>query len=1197
MFSNSNASFETYESILQDDDDDNIGDSQKQTIIQTPCDEEISSSDEPKTPQTTSNGTHDNRWNALKSIAQQPETSVKKENAQSPTKETAKLEKTTTKDICVKDKDHPFLSNSISSLNGRESNQSISPSNENSNEQKDSKEDDQKLSLNDLLQELRNKENSKDITLESVKWSSTDSQLQLIPILVKSFDGSLIQLQVSLEDSVQVIIQSLGEAAQTCYITSYYLQVNGKKVDEYITLSDIADLQPHSTFTMVEDTYDEKSARLHVRRVREILLSTVRYDAPNSCLLPKFSYEKDFTPIKDKKTGLPHIDTSIVSFYPPTPPTINCLSKISFSGWNPPPGNRRLVGDFFYLEIVFLEKNCTYHITACPNGFFVNETTSEKFDPRPNSKFKLHHSLIQLFQEISATFKKEFERLLSARQEKDAFEIYPVPFKLSPWVASSQKHTYDSNRSEDTFLSSCESDGHFRDWNEEFQSSKELPCNTIRERIIRDHAIIKVNNDFVEAATKGACAVINKAVPPLNPMDPKPVQMYIYNNIFFSYAIDTENKYEEVEGRYTYTSANNDLKGVMYYNDNFVDGLYTLATAIIDYRGFRMVAQSMIPGIFSPSTVVYNCTDFDKDPKFMELIEASGNKMRIPSHEIVDKNGKKITISCSAPTKGIIGTDGRRYIIDLCRVTPQDANFKGPKNVMAILRTEFLSILNEANILNNEGTKMMLNPDTFAYSNLGGTEEQKKGDEEIIENAASFLLEVLIPNLIQEFNSFVSVPVDGSTLTTLMHHRGINMRYLGFISLFTASTPFIQDLCIREMIVRAAKHILREILIETELSLLAPSIAHFLNCFLGTPNKGRRTNVKKKKKKTKQKGPAFNYTHSSLWKKIKVKVEERFQYDSLPEDIWQTLSILKHKGKRVDGKISCLRNFLQKMGIQIAQKDYDFSSETPFESEDITDIVPVVKHALPKTADGHDLLEAGVSYLAQGKLDVAFELLSEALVIFSQVYGPMHQATAICFSNMAMVLYQSGDPAEAAIYQQKAVIINERVQGLDHHETAQSYGNLALFCHKVGKAKLALNYIERALYLGYLACGVMHPDNGTSFTNIGMILQDLGEVDTSLNYFLKALECNESLSGPDNMLLTAAICHAIAVDYSLLNEYKLALQYEKRNYSIMLKVLEDENDPRIKESNDLLKQYTAKAVSQQMSQRLKSKQNQKTNNK
>ena len=61
-------------------------------------------------------------------------------------------------------------------------------------------------------------------------------------------------------------------------------------------------------------------------------------------------------------------------------------------------------------------------------------------------------------------------------------------------------------------------------------------------------------------------AVINKTVAPLNPLDPKPVQMYIYNNIFFSYAIDTDDRYEEVEGRYTYASANNDLKGVMMYN-------------------------------------------------------------------------------------------------------------------------------------------------------------------------------------------------------------------------------------------------------------------------------------------------------------------------------------------------------------------------------------------------------------------------------------------------------------------------------------------------------------------------------------------------------------------------------------------------------------------------------------------------------
>ncbi len=46
--------------------------------------------------------------------------------------------------------------------------------------------------------------------------------------------------------------------------------------------------------------------------------------------------------------------------------------------------------------------------------------------------------------------------------------------------------------------------GNMRDWNEEYQACKELPANTIQERIIRDRAIVKVHNDFVESATRGA---------------------------------------------------------------------------------------------------------------------------------------------------------------------------------------------------------------------------------------------------------------------------------------------------------------------------------------------------------------------------------------------------------------------------------------------------------------------------------------------------------------------------------------------------------------------------------------------------------------------------------------------------------------------------------------------------------------------
>jgi protein TIF31 len=139
-------------------------------------------------------------------------------------------------------------------------------------------------------------------------------------------------------------------------------------------------------------------------------------------------------------------------------------------------------------------------------------------------------------------------------------------------------------------------------------------------------------------------------------------------------------------------------------------------------------------------------------------------------------------------------------------------------------------------------------------------------------------------------------------------------------------------------------------------------------------------------------------------------------------------------------------------------------------------------------------LEAGKTFVAQGRLDIAYELLSEALAIFHQVYGPMHADTANCYSNLAMVLYNAKDMTQALEHQQKAVIIHERVLGLDHHDTAQSYvratvvrliykfmqANLALFCHNMGKPALALGYAKRALYLGILVSGVNHPDTATT---------------------------------------------------------------------------------------------------------------------
>lgn len=180
------------------------------------------------------------------------------------------------------------------------------------------------------------------------------------------------------------------------------------------------------------------------------------------------------------------------------------------------------------------------------------------------------------------------------------------------------------------------------------------------------------------------------------------------------------------------------------------------------------------------------------------------------------------------------------------------------------------------------------------------------------------------------------------------------MRYLGIVAKkCDGSLPFLKQLCEREMIVRAVKHILRSILSETDTAHLAPSIAHFFNCFLGActaksnnsnnsnnsnSTTSRRAAPKKKKKKAqKGKGPAFALTAASLWTAIQTQIQQRFRYFDISD---------AHRYNTQP--LSTLRNLCLKMGIQITAKDYDFSAEQPFMTEDIIDLFPVVKHSMPK---------------------------------------------------------------------------------------------------------------------------------------------------------------------------------------------------------------------------------------------------------
>ena len=923
---------------------------------------------------------------------------------------------------------------------------------------------------------------------------------------------------------------------------------------------------------------------------------------------------------------------------------ISCLNSISFSGWNPPPKYRKLAGDLVYLTVSTLE-NRTLHITGSSKGFYVNSSSNATFNPTISDKDKsigTCYTLVGLLNQLSPLFKKNFQKVLHEAFSRHPFEMFPVPVPIHSWVGKKEKHTVDLNRSEESLNVTPDPEfrGLLRDWNEEYQTCKELPKETIQERIVRDRALFKVNADFVEAAVKGASLIVDKSIPPINPLDNEKSFMYIYNNIFFSYAMDGRDLYKEYGGdKAAYVSVNNDLKGVKLLNKADVKGLYTLATAIIDYRGHRVVAQSIIPGILQreqTSNVVYGSIDngenINSDNTFHDLLVSASKSLHLKEHKVTDASGKSVTLVTPVESKGIIGTDTRKYILDLVRLTPRDANYDGKENLLTVIRPELISAylehLRQQELLKRRQEKEKLKKeqqqqesttttDTTSTASSEGkkeeevvenksseegkkeeetpavgeetkeeieeemeeeieikfggfnpnvmcgykvSEEEVEGDTALVKEISTFLKETMIPIFIEDLAWITPLPLDGETLTKSLHSHGINIRYLGHIAKVADKIHILKELVLREMITRSAKHIFRSIIRDTKDHKLSIVITNLLNCLLG--------NIKSSLKEDKKN----KYSTQSIWEQIVKETKDRFNYE-LPTSRDSYLNgIIRN--------IPTLRSICTKVGIKVESRDFEFSMDSPFLVEDILELYPVVKHTDPQSYDGSNLLEAGKSFLSQGRLDIAYELLTQALAIFHQVYGPMHKDTAACYGHLSTVLYHAKDLTQSLDNQEKSTIINERVEGLDKYDTIHSYLNLALLSHSMGKHKAALQYVHHALYLTRLVGGKNHPDSATVYINIASMLQEQQLHKSAIDYYQEALAIYESLIGTNN-LQTAAIYHAIAIAYSQIGAFKEALVYEKKNYTILHEKVGDE-DIRTVESNICLKQFTSKAVQMQI---------------
>jgi protein TIF31 len=539
-----------------------------------------------------------------------------------------------------------------------------------------------------------------------------------------------MNVMVSTQEQVQDVRQSIIETPDTFQYTCFHLEHNGQRINDFVELSEVKDLAPDSEISLIEDPYTEKEARTHVIRIRELIGAAGDRSEQQLGISAGISlHDERFGPLKAKAqaegnpldgfdlSSPPTLQSILPGNAQPLPKTIKSLAV---SAWNPPPHHLRQRGHLLYLQLTTNEGD-QHHITASTTGFFVSKSSSNKFDPFPKPAPKNHasHSLLSLITILSPSFNDVFVEFQKINGQKDLLTTFPFQNAIpaSPWLVpcsvtqNAQQHP-DLTRSQETFLVAG-SDGaeNLRDWNEEFQTTRELPRDTLQDRVFRERLTSKLFADYNDAAAKGAVLVARGEVAPLNPTEGADAQIFIYNNIFYSYGCDGVQTFASEGGdEAARVAVGKDVAGVKAVNQLDIPGLFTPGTVIVDYLGKRIVAQSIVPGIFKQREPGEHQIDYGgvegrdivtENPAFVEVFEKLSKAMRVKKHAVWDKEGKRHDLEGSVETKGLLGTDGRKYVLDLYRITPldvvwaeevevtEDSNHSYPHR-MAVLRLELV---------------------------------------------------------------------------------------------------------------------------------------------------------------------------------------------------------------------------------------------------------------------------------------------------------------------------------------------------------------------------------------------------------------------------------------------------------------------------------------------------------------------------
>ncbi|KAK6454028.1 protein TIF31 [Scheffersomyces xylosifermentans] len=846
------------------------------------------------------------------------------------------------------------------------------------------------------------------------------------------------------------------------------------------------------------------------------------------------------------------------------------IKSLSISQWSPVPAFQKVKGDLLYLTLQTLE-NETFNITCHFSGFFVNRSSTVNFNPeiKVNEKGSIHKNylLFNLVDSLSASFSKTLEEnevnLSTSSEHPETYLLPNNSFLATPWIVNADvlKNYPDVSRSQLPLISNgVDGSDYVKDWNEDIQSVRELPTSTIQERILREKLIQKALFDFTKTATETSIHIVKGNLTPMNPSEEEDKHIYLKNGVFYSSGATTVDVFEasgaEEASRYV---ASKDLAGVKALNKADVSGVNNLVTCIVDYMGKRIVCQAPVPGIFNSVTeadgqeeekIVYGLsTDGTKilqDKAFEEPLKQVADVFHLMAHKVdVEGSKSESDLLISKDTKGIKGTDGRKYIIDLYRTTPRDIEFTeahfDPTNPTsyphgeALLRHEAVaewwkrkvSVLFKAETekLEKEGKtlegengekpqivlptdQVVFNPDAFSGKN------DSEEDKDVVRGLSKFIKEKLIDEFLSEFPSQLA-PFDGQQLTDILHRRGINLRYLDEVPSKANYEPVAANydalfrVIIQEMVARASKHLLRKLSANVPSTLYAVFVAHFHNCLLGGSINEAPEVVIDDIFRSLYPSTAFEFTKLNSKEVIELVTREvfvRFRY-TLPEH-WITNLI---------HPVQLLREIAHKFGIQWKAQDYVFSSEA---FEDYKEKFAVSSKNIENKSSGSKKKgkKSGGASLQEVISQRNSIFVADDIVNFIPIVKDSGYKASLVdeiFQSARAHIAQGEKETGVSLFNE-LVAIQEQIYGRVNAETAKFYTLIAQIYSELGYDTQAAFIARKAIVLAERTTGFDSYDTITAYLNAGFYESTNLEIENSLKLYDHAISTWSSVYGRDH---------------------------------------------------------------------------------